>query len=435
MDRTHDDFVVESSDFMIIFPAIDLRHGRCVGLRQGVPHTELVFSEDPVAVARHWVEQGAEWLHVVNLDGALQASPAQLNALHRPTNILVQHPGSKKAESPEAELHRQLPLNLQQLRRIRQAVSVPIQFSGGIRTLEDIRLVLELGADRVVLDTAAVEDPEFVAMALEQWGADRIVIAIAAQAAHVTTPSGLATTTVNMVDLGHRMHAMGVKRVIYTDINRDGRLSGVNLEETKHLGDVTNLRVIASGGVASLADIQVLKAHEHYNIEGVIVDHALYRGQLDLPAAIALGHQPLRRRSAGIIPYRYHKGEVEFLLLFNLFFEQWQFPRGGVNAGESDPACALRELDEETGLAVVQFHQDCEVVLKYTAIIRDYEIERTVVYYLAQVASQEVRLGDEDHCEARWLSTRETWELLTETSPEQLPAFDSAVAYLAAQQV
>lgn len=420
---------------MIIFPAIDLRHGRCVGLRQGDPHTELVFSEDPAAVARHWVEQGAEWLYVVNLDGPLQATAAHLHALHRSSNILVQHPGSKKAESPEAELHRQLPLNLQQLRRIRQAVRVPIQFGGGIRTLDDIRLVLELGADRVVLGTAAIEDPEFVAMALDKWGGDRIVVAIAARAGQVATHGWQSVTNVNTVDLGHRMHAMGVKRVIYTDINRDGMLSGVNLDETMHLGDVTNLRVIASGGVASLADIEALKAHEHYNIEGVIVGHALYTGQLDLRAAIDLGHQPLRRRSAGIIPYRYHNGEVEFLLLFNIFFEQWQFPRGGVKAGESDPACAQRELDEETGLPVVQFHEDCEVVLEYTAIIRDYEIERTVVYYLAQVASQEVRLGDEDHCEARWLSTRETWELLTETSPEQLPAFDSAVAYLTAQQV
>ena len=112
------------------------------------------------------------------------------------------------------------------------------------------------------------------------------------------------------------------------------------------------------------------------------------------------------------------------------FFEQWQFPRGGVHASESDKACALREFAEETGLAVEKFHEDCEVVLKYTASIRDYEIERTIVYYLAEVSSSEIHLGHENHCEARWQSPQETWELLTETSPEQLPAFDAALAYL-----
>ncbi len=419
---------------MIIFPALDLRHGRCARLGQGHPHVGTIFSENPVAMARHWVDQGAEWLHVVNLDGALNASAAQLNLLHRPTNILVQHPGSDKAESPEAELQRQLPLNLQQLRLIRQAVTVPIQFGGGIRTLDDIRLVLELGADRVVLESATLKNPELVTMALDKWGAERIVVGIDAYEGKVATNGEQATARVNLIDLGHRLHAMGVKRVIYTDLSREGLLNGVNLDDTTHLGDVTNLRVIASGGVAGLHDIAHLKAHEHYNIEGVIVGPALYTGQLDLAAAVALGHQPLRRRSAGVIPYRYHNGQVEFLLIFNLFFEQWQFPRGGVKAGESDHTCALRELHEETGLSVVQFHEDCEVVLEYTAIIRDYEIERTVIYYLAQAAAQEVRLGHEDHGEARWLNTHETWELLTETSPEQLPAFDSAIAYLAAQK-
>ena len=419
---------------MIIFPAIDLRHGRCVWLRQGDPQAEIVFSEDPAATARHWVDQGAEWLHVVNLDGALKATVAQLNALRRPSNILVQHPGSDKAEPPQAELQRQLPPNLQQLRLIRHAVTVPIQFAGGIQTLDDIRLVLELGADRVVLGTPALENPDLVAMALDKWGAERIAIGLDAREGKVTTNGSHATQAISLIDLGHRMHAMGIKRVIYTDTSRDGMLNGVNLDETAHLGDVTNLRVIAKGGVANLHDIERLKTHEHYNIEGVIVGPALYTGQLDLRAAIALGHEPLRRRSAGIIPYRYHNGQVEFLLIFNLFFEQWQFPRGGVKPGESDRVCALRELREETGLTVIQFHAACEVVLEYTAIIRDYEIERTVVYYLAEVAAQEVRLGREDHGEARWLNRQETWELLTETSPEQMPAFDGAVAYLAAQQ-
>jgi phosphoribosylformimino-5-aminoimidazole carboxamide ribotide isomerase len=226
------------------------------------------------------------------------------------------------------------------------------------------------------------------------------------------------------------MHALGVRRVVYTDINRDAMLMGVNVDMTARLGDVTGLNVIASGGVSGIHDIELLKAHEHYNIDGVIVGQALYTGNLDLRQAIAVGHEPLRRRSAGIIPYRSTEHGPEFLLLFNIFFEQWQFPRGGVSTGESDLACAQREFVEETGLSIHHLHDECRVELHYTANIRNYEIERTVVYFLAEVASGEIALGDEDHCEAAWVGQQEAWELLTETSPEQLPALDSAVGYL-----
>jgi phosphoribosylformimino-5-aminoimidazole carboxamide ribotide isomerase len=196
------------------------------------------------------------------------------------------------------------------------------------------------------------------------------------------------------------------------------------------LGDITGLSVIASGGVGSIKDIELLKAHEHYNIDGVIVGQALYTGNLDLRRAIEVGHEPLRRRSAGIIPYRTTDHGPEFLLLFNLFFEQWQFPRGGVSADETDIQCAQREFVEETSLAIKELHEDCRVELNYIANIRDYQIERTVVYYLAEVATGEVCFGDEDHCEASWVGPQEAWELLTETGPEQLPALDAAVGYL-----
>lgn len=415
---------------MLIYPAIDLRNGRCVRLRQGDPNAETVFSENPAHVAQHWVNQGAEWLHVVNLDGALGATQLQLSALQRPSNILIQRPGADRPISPHEEVLQQLPVNLQRLREIRQAVNVPIQFGGGLRTLEDIRLALELGADRVVLGTAAIENPELVSKALEKWGAQRIVIGLDARGGKVAIHGWQTTSGVDVVELGYRMHAMGVERVLYTDIERDGLLGGVNVAATARLGDITDLRVIASGGVASLSDIEQLKAHEHYNIEGVVVGQALYTDHLDLATAIAVGHQPLTRRSAGIVPYRYGPTGLEFLLLFNLFFEQWQFPRGGVHKGENDTECARRELQEETGLNVEQFHEDCQVVLTYTTSIRNYEIERTIVYYLAQVESSEIRLGHENHCEARWQNAQETWELLTETSPEQLPALDVALAYL-----
>lgn len=415
---------------MIIYPAIDLRQGRCVRLRQSDPNVQTVSDDSPATMAHYWVGEGAEWVHVVNLDGVVGATPAQIHALHRPTTILIQRPGADKPESPEADLLRQLSPNLQQLRAIRRVVSVPIQFGGGLRTLDDIQLVLALGADRVVLDTVALENPELVALALDQWGADRIVIGIDAHEGKLVMPNRPALAPLDVVEFGYRMHALGIKRLLYTDISRNGLAPAVDVEAIARLGDITDLSVIAGGDVAGMGDIERLKAHEHYNIDGVVIRQALYTNQIALRAAVTLGHQPLRRRSAGVIPYRRQAGRIEFLLLFNLFFEQWQFPRGGIQAHEDDKSGALREFAEETGLPILKFHEDCRTVLEYTAAIRNYEIERTIVYYLAEAGSQEIRLGHEDHCEARWLSAHETWELLTETSPEQMPALDAAMAYL-----
>ena len=339
-------------------------------LKQGDPGAETVFGDDPAAMARHWVEQGAEWLHVVNLDGALGATQAQLNTLHRPNNILIQHPGAGQPETPAQELQRELPINLLRLREIRQAVDIPIQFGGGLRTVEDIQLALELGADRVVLGTVAVENPTLVAEALQRWGAERIVVGIDARDGKVATHGWQETSRVDAIDLGHRMSAMGVERVVYTDISRDGMLSGVNVEATSRLGDVTGLKVIASGGVAGLADIEALKRHEHYNIDGVIVGQAIYTGNLDLAEAVALGRQPLTCRSAGLVPYRRGDDGPEFLMLYNLFFEQWQFPRGRIHQGETDRAGALREFALETGLPVRRLHEECRAELHYTVVIR-----------------------------------------------------------------
>jgi len=416
---------------MIIFPAIDLRRGRCVRLRQGDPNVETVFSDDPAAMARHWVDQGAQWLHIVNLDGALGATRAQLSALHRPTNILIQRPGSQAPETPQQELARELPINLQRLREIRQAVAVSIQFGGGLRTIDDIQLALELGADRVILGTVAVENQALVSEALLRWGPDRIAIGIDARDGKVATHGWQETSRLDAVDLGHQMHALGVQHVVFTDIGRDGMLTGVNVSATSRFGDVTGLKIIASGGVAGLEDIEDLKAHEHYNIEGVIVGQAIYTGRLDLAAAIHLACKPLVRRSAGFVPMRQGEEGPEFLLLYNLFCEQWQFPRGAVRKGESDPACALREFAEETGLPVRKVHMVCRTELHYTVVIRDYDIERTIVYFLVDAGPGEIRLGNENHGEARWSTAAEAWEMLTETSPEQLPALDSALEYLA----
>jgi phosphoribosylformimino-5-aminoimidazole carboxamide ribotide isomerase len=415
---------------MIIYPAIDLRQGRCVRLRQGDPAAETVFGDDPAAMARHWVSQGAEWLHVVNLDGALGATQAQLHALHRPNNIRIQHPGQQVALTPEQELEHDLPINLRRLREIRRAVTVPIQFGGGLRTIDDIQLALELGADRVVLGTVAIDNPGLVSEALLRWGAERIVVGIDARDGKVATHGWQSTSSVDAIELGHRMQALGVTRIVYTDISRDGMLSGVNLDLTSRLGDVTGLKVIASGGVAGIGDIEALKAREHYNIDGVIVGQAITPAHSSLAAAIRLGHQPLTRRSAGLIPFRWENGRPEFLLIYNLFFEQWQFPRGGTHRDEGDLECARREFAEETGLPVRKIHAQCRAQLHYMVTIRGYEIERTIIYYLAEIGPGEIRLGHENHCEARWAAPQEAWELLTETSPEQLPALDAALEFL-----
>ncbi|MEZ4657341.1 MAG: HisA/HisF-related TIM barrel protein [Caldilineaceae bacterium] len=415
---------------MIIYPAIDLRNGHCVRLHEGASGTDIVFSPNPAKIAQQWAAQGAEWLHVVNLDGALGAENIHLEVLQRPANLLIQRPGEQKLTNPYQEALQSLPANLQSLHEIHRAVDIPIQFGGGLHTLDDIELAFTLGAHRVVLGTTALENPELIRSALARWGADRIVVGLDTRHGKVATHGWQRTAEIGAVELGHHMRCLGVERVIYTDIARDGLLGGVNVEEATRLGDLTDLRVIASGGVKDIDDIKKLKAREYFNIEGVIVGQALDTGSLDLSQAIEVGHRPLRSLSAGFIPYRIGDNDPEFLLLFDLFFDQWQFPRGGIEPGECDLDCARREFKAETGLPVMQIHEECQTVLEYTATIRGYEIERTIIYYLAEIGPGHVELGNENHCEARWLSPQATWELLTETSPEQLPAFDAALSYL-----
>jgi phosphoribosylformimino-5-aminoimidazole carboxamide ribotide isomerase len=415
---------------MIIYPAIDLRAGRCVRLRQGDPNAETVFGEDPAAMARRWADAGAQWLHVVNLDGALGATAAQIDLLHRPNNVRVQRPGRNGATSPREDLLAALPVNLRRLHEIRQAVAARIQFGGGLRTLDDIRLALELGADRVVLGTAAVANPELVSDALALWGSERIVVSLDAREGMVATHGWTHSSGQEVIELGYRLQALGVKRVLYTDIARDGMLAGVDLETTARLGDLTELKVIASGGVAGIEDIEALKEKEHFNIDGVIVGQALYTGRLDLAQAIAVARRPLTRRSAGIVPMRRTARGTEFLLLYNHFFDQWQFPRGGVERGEADLDAAVRGFGVETGLPIVTLHADCHTTLEYTCFIRSYDIERTIVYFLAEAGPGEVVLGNANHCEARWVDPNEAWELLTATAPEQLPALDAAQRWL-----
>lgn len=242
---------------MLIFPAIDLRRGRCVRLRQGDPAAETVFGDDPAAVARHWAAAGASWLHVVNLDGALGD------------------------QGPDA-------VNLQRLAEIRAATALPIQFGGGLRSLDDVAQVLELGATRVVLGTAVVQAQELAAAAVQRFGAQAIVAGLDARDGLVATHGWQAGSAVHIHDLGRRLCQAGLLRAVYTNIARDGMLSGVDAHGSAELARQTDLHVIASGGVRDVADIHLLKSLESQGIEGVIVGQAIYTGSLDLAEAIAV---------------------------------------------------------------------------------------------------------------------------------------------------
>lgn len=238
---------------MIIFPAIDLRGGKCVRLFKGDFSRETIFSDNPSAVAVKWEEMGAQYFHVVDLDGALQ--------------------GETK--------------NREAIRSILGAVHIPMELGGGLRSLESIERALTGGIQRVILGSAAVENPSLVQEACHRFG-DRIVVAIDARDGIVATQGWESSGNVSALDFAKQMADYGVKTVIYTDISRDGTLSGLNLEGAIELSKVSGLRVVASGGVRSLEDIRAVKAHETDGIEGVIVGQAIYSGRLDLKKALRI---------------------------------------------------------------------------------------------------------------------------------------------------
>lgn len=238
---------------MIIIPAIDLREGKCVRLIEGKIENETIYSEDPVAVAKSWEEQGAEMIHLVDLDGAFAGHPQ----------------------------------NQEVIKEILKVVKVPVQVGGGIRTLETIDELLELGVQWVVLGTVAINNPDLVKAACTKWG-DRIVVGIDAKDGYVAIEGWEATVGKTILELAKEMEAIGVKRIIYTDVRRDGTLKGPNLESTKELAEQTNVEVIASGGVAKLEDLVALKSYENIGIAGVIIGKALYSGAFTLKEALAI---------------------------------------------------------------------------------------------------------------------------------------------------
>lgn len=238
---------------MIILPAIDLKDGRCVRLEQGLMDRDTVYHEDPAAQARIWQEQGGEYLHIVDLDGAFAG----------------------------------VPKNREAIQQIVAAIEIPAELGGGIRDLATIEAYLELGIERVILGTVAKEKPELVREACRLFP-DRIVVGIDAKDGLVAVRGWADVTTKKATELAMELEGCGVAAIIYTDIARDGMMQGPNIEATKALAEAISIPVIASGGVSSLEDIRRLLAIESSGVTGVITGKAIYSGALDLRAAVAL---------------------------------------------------------------------------------------------------------------------------------------------------
>jgi len=238
---------------MLIFPAIDLKGGKCVRLRQGRADQETVFSDDPVAMGRKWQAAGAKWLHVVDLDGAFGARPQ----------------------------------NLETIRCLRQALTIPIQLGGGLRTLDTLAVYVDMGLDRLILGTAVLKDPDLVARACAAYPG-RIAVGLDARDGFLAVEGWTETSQKTVVEVAQTLVPLKPAALIYTDISRDGVKRGVNVAATKTLAQAVPLPVIASGGVSSLNDISALLPLETLGVIGVIIGRALYDGSLDLIAALKL---------------------------------------------------------------------------------------------------------------------------------------------------
>jgi phosphoribosylformimino-5-aminoimidazole carboxamide ribotide isomerase len=237
-----------------VIPAIDLKEGRCVRLRQGRMEDATVYGDDPVAQARRWEEAGATWLHLVDLDGAFAGAPRNLKAV---TDIV-------------------------------NASGCRVEVGGGIRDMERVGAYLEAGVARVILGSAAVRNPDLVGEASRAFPS-RVVVGIDAVRGKVAVQGWAEVTEVEATDLARRMGVMGAAAIVYTDIDRDGMQAGVNLEATREVARAAGIPVIASGGVATLEDVRALLPLVADGVTGVITGRAIYEGTLDLAEAIRVG--------------------------------------------------------------------------------------------------------------------------------------------------
>jgi phosphoribosylformimino-5-aminoimidazole carboxamide ribotide isomerase len=234
---------------MQIYPAIDIKDGKAVRLTQGDFDAVTVFNDDPVTAAKTWIDAGASYLHIVDLDGARYGKSFIIDII----------------------------------KNIRAKYDIPVQTGGGVRTIEDVTERIEAGASRVIIGTAAVKNPELVKQAVELYG-DKIAVGVDAKNGMVAISGWEEVSDVSAVDLCLKMKNYGIKTVIYTDISKDGMMSGPNIESTKALIDATVLNVIASGGVSTMADVENVNA---IGSAGVIIGKALFNGALNLKEVVS----------------------------------------------------------------------------------------------------------------------------------------------------
>lgn len=239
---------------MLVIPAIDLKDGQCVRLRQGLMDQSTVFSDDPVATATRWVDEGARRLHLVDLNGAFEGEPVNAAAVEA---IAKAHP------------------------------DLPIQLGGGIRDLPTIERYLSAGVNWVILGTKALKDPAFVRVACREFP-DHIMVGIDAKGGMVATDGWAEVSAVRATELGQRFEQAGVSAIIYTDIDRDGMMQGVNVPATVEMAKATGIPVIASGGIHHIDDVRALAGYIREGIAGAITGRAIYEGSLDLAEAQAL---------------------------------------------------------------------------------------------------------------------------------------------------
>lgn len=243
---------------MILFPAIDLKDGRCVRLKRGEMATATIFNDDPAAQARDFAGAGFQWLHCVDLNGAFDGRSVNTTAV----------------------------------KAIRAAIDLPIELGGGIRDMKAIAAWLEAGITRVILGTIALTNPTLVKEAARAFPG-RIVVGADAKGGKIAVAGWAETSEIGPIELGKRFEDAGVAAVLYTDVDRDGLLTGVNVAATAALARALSIPVIASGGVSGIADIEALVAAGEPNIEGVVVGRALYDGRIDPMVALALCEQCL----------------------------------------------------------------------------------------------------------------------------------------------
>ncbi|MEA4925019.1 MAG: 1-(5-phosphoribosyl)-5-[(5-phosphoribosylamino)methylideneamino]imidazole-4-carboxamide isomerase [Syntrophomonadaceae bacterium] len=237
---------------MVIYPAIDLKDGQCVRLVQGKKEDKTIYSDTPGQIARAFQKQGAQHLHVVDLDGAFEGGPRNLKAI---TEIAL-------------------------------SITIPFQVGGGLRTRGDVERLLAIGASRVIIGTRAVENAAFMEELLKHYGPQKIVLGIDARNGMVAIDGWVQESAMPALEFGKIMRKMGVETAVYTDISRDGLLQGPNLPAIEKMARNTRLKIIASGGVSTIDNVKSLKQLEKLGVSGAIIGKSLYEGRITLPEAL-----------------------------------------------------------------------------------------------------------------------------------------------------